>query len=544
MSVDITEFVEINPTNVDAVFKAANGTDFLMIKQVDDADGDDDDRSKTDGADDDKAAKAEFCGDPTCEVCLDRAQKGRLSTAQRRQIPRSSFAIPEKAPESGSYPINDKAHARNALSRVSQHGTPEEKARVRRAVAAKYPGIGKGKKKSKKAASDSQQTNEAAFRAKGSSPGDKQGQTKGNQRGQALNRDVQSDRPRGKPEIPDVTDITNKPGEGWGDTSPNKTSSAEDTQGKARMADEDARQDASKQATSPTEGAGVDMKGHQLDDEGKGTDSKSDAMGTQDQTAANMRANQPKGSDGADQMALQGAQAQKGFKLKLKKGGKKKRKKNAPLSFSAAMKQSGPDRVLSEALASKEFDDMTGAELAEVIVGVLDARDARKAEERKAKKAEQKKKAKKAERKAAKAKATTPEGEEAALEAAKSISPEMLVEGIGARMEAALKESLAPLFGRVKAIEDQPARSRPALNNLAGGASADRGQGKPNGSSPQDFLKPLDDAFKAAKDPYEKEKLGGELTKARLVIAERIRHQQPVSSNDVNALAAASSGRA
>jgi hypothetical protein len=35
------------------------------------------------------------------------------------------------------------SHARNALARVSQHGTPAEKKQVRAAVAKKYPGIGK-----------------------------------------------------------------------------------------------------------------------------------------------------------------------------------------------------------------------------------------------------------------------------------------------------------------------------------------------------------------------------------------------------------------
>jgi hypothetical protein len=72
---------------------------------------------------------------------------GRLSAADRRSLPSSDFALPGKGegPEgkgSGSYPINDESHARNALSRVSQHGTSAEKAQVRAAVHRKYPGIG------------------------------------------------------------------------------------------------------------------------------------------------------------------------------------------------------------------------------------------------------------------------------------------------------------------------------------------------------------------------------------------------------------------
>ena len=62
-----------------------------------------------------------------------------LTGKGRKQIKSSNFAIPEKR----AYPLNDEAHARNALARVSQHGTPEEKRRVRAAVAPKYPGIGK-----------------------------------------------------------------------------------------------------------------------------------------------------------------------------------------------------------------------------------------------------------------------------------------------------------------------------------------------------------------------------------------------------------------
>lgn len=61
-----------------------------------------------------------------------------LNAKKRNALKKTSFAIPEKR----AYPINDKAHARNALARVSQHGTPSEKARVRAAVKRKYPNIG------------------------------------------------------------------------------------------------------------------------------------------------------------------------------------------------------------------------------------------------------------------------------------------------------------------------------------------------------------------------------------------------------------------
>jgi len=53
-----------------------------------------------------------------------------LSGRQRKSLPGSQFVFKKDR----RYPISDKAHARNALARVSQHGTSDEKARVRAAV--------------------------------------------------------------------------------------------------------------------------------------------------------------------------------------------------------------------------------------------------------------------------------------------------------------------------------------------------------------------------------------------------------------------------
>jgi hypothetical protein len=63
---------------------------------------------------------------------------GKLTTKKRKWLSKKSFALPGKR----AYPVNDQAHARNALARVAQHGTPAEKKAVRRAVKRKYPGIG------------------------------------------------------------------------------------------------------------------------------------------------------------------------------------------------------------------------------------------------------------------------------------------------------------------------------------------------------------------------------------------------------------------
>ena len=70
-----------------------------------------------------------------------------LSIAARKKLPKSDFAGPGKGEGphgkgAGSYPIPDKTHARNALARVSQHGSPAEKAAVRSKVKKKFPDIG------------------------------------------------------------------------------------------------------------------------------------------------------------------------------------------------------------------------------------------------------------------------------------------------------------------------------------------------------------------------------------------------------------------
>lgn len=58
----------------------------------------------------------------------------KLTTSRRNSLGDSAFALPGRR-----YPIHDKSHARNALARVSQHGTSEEKKKVRAAVYRKYP---------------------------------------------------------------------------------------------------------------------------------------------------------------------------------------------------------------------------------------------------------------------------------------------------------------------------------------------------------------------------------------------------------------------
>jgi hypothetical protein len=61
----------------------------------------------------------------------------KLTAATRNAIPKGEFAGPNR-----SYPIEDKSHARDALSRVSGNGSPSLQAKVRAAVHREYPEIG------------------------------------------------------------------------------------------------------------------------------------------------------------------------------------------------------------------------------------------------------------------------------------------------------------------------------------------------------------------------------------------------------------------
>lgn len=66
----------------------------------------------------------------------------KLTTKKRNKLKKSTFAIPSER----KYPVNDIAHARNALARVSQFGSPSEKAAVKKKVYEKFPSLKKNKK--------------------------------------------------------------------------------------------------------------------------------------------------------------------------------------------------------------------------------------------------------------------------------------------------------------------------------------------------------------------------------------------------------------
>ena len=61
----------------------------------------------------------------------------KLSSTERGRLPKSSFALPKDR----KYPIHDRSHAANALSRVAANGTSAQKKTVRAKVCRKYPNL-------------------------------------------------------------------------------------------------------------------------------------------------------------------------------------------------------------------------------------------------------------------------------------------------------------------------------------------------------------------------------------------------------------------
>lgn len=67
----------------------------------------------------------------------------KMTAKKRKRLPKTSFALPGKR----KYPVDTKARARNALARVTQHGTPAEKKAVKAKVRKRYPSIAVAGKK-------------------------------------------------------------------------------------------------------------------------------------------------------------------------------------------------------------------------------------------------------------------------------------------------------------------------------------------------------------------------------------------------------------
>ena len=102
----------------------------------------------------------------------------KLSYKERQGLSKTQFALPGKGsgPEGkqgGSYPIPDESHARNALARVSQHGSEAEKRKVKSAVEKKFPDIEVGESKEAEKGERDVGSNAYANYVKGITPGQK-----------------------------------------------------------------------------------------------------------------------------------------------------------------------------------------------------------------------------------------------------------------------------------------------------------------------------------------------------------------------------------
>lgn len=71
------------------------------------------------------------------EDTMARARSPKMTAAKRRSLRLSQFAIPERR----AYPVDTRGRGANALSRVAQHGSDSEKARVRAKVCKRYPSL-------------------------------------------------------------------------------------------------------------------------------------------------------------------------------------------------------------------------------------------------------------------------------------------------------------------------------------------------------------------------------------------------------------------
>lgn len=63
----------------------------------------------------------------------------KLTTNERNSLDKSEFVYPGQR----KFPINDRAHAANAMARAAQSDVPSIKANVSAAVHRKFPNMGK-----------------------------------------------------------------------------------------------------------------------------------------------------------------------------------------------------------------------------------------------------------------------------------------------------------------------------------------------------------------------------------------------------------------
>lgn len=243
---DLTEFIELTPTRVDAVSSPANGISFLLLKSLSQTEAEEEQEDEEAAS---TAAKflAGYCTDSECDVCKARFDvlsdedivKAKLTSKKRKALPNSAFVFPKER----KYPIQDKSHARNALARVSQFGTPQEKAKVRAAVRRKYPTIKVDKEVTPNTTKDSEvwahlqdaedAVREAQMDQKADDAAKNTAPNKSVPKGEALSQTEEVDddcspgpggaQDGGTPARPAATSSSQSRTTGEGDTAPNKT---------------------------------------------------------------------------------------------------------------------------------------------------------------------------------------------------------------------------------------------------------------------------------------------------------------------------------
>ena len=75
-----------------------------------------------------------------------------LNAEERKELPKSDMGVPETRSDTkgeGGYPIEDEAHAKDAISRASHNASPEEKHELAERVHEKYPAMDDHGKKGK-----------------------------------------------------------------------------------------------------------------------------------------------------------------------------------------------------------------------------------------------------------------------------------------------------------------------------------------------------------------------------------------------------------
>ena len=475
---DITEFEYLDPERVDAVSGPANGTPFLMLKSLDEDEG---------------------------EVFSEDGLVKFVSAAARRKYAKEGVAMPD-----GAFPIADEGHLRSAIGRLGNY--KGDKAAAKRHIIKRAKALGlthllpedwhvsKGAE-AEKAMSDTQDGVQG--REKGANVDDSLGQTRANGDDEVVHGDVQND--EGKPQMGKYSQPRPDEHTGYGDTAPDK--SLPESEALSQTREEHAEKNSigpneassegtvapnRKRDTARAERVGEDQTRQVHEGEGE---AEPNAEQLRLQEAQSQKARKPKKHIAADNpdakadsdpgnpawqdkdVALAAeavAHLREALSLAAQFEAREKREaKKATKRINAAVASLS---TVSTSAAAKEIDDMTTEEL----MKLLDERD--RAKEAKAAKAAKKeaKRAAKAAKKAAKADGTSED-------AAESLSK------------------------RVLALESVPVR-RAAMNDHADPSARPVLRGA---SQPQGGFETLQKALDAAHTPQERLALQREFIKAK-----------------------------